>query len=93
MCCAREAGVRRHRISAFRDTPLDSILRALHVKTLFFAGVNADHCVLATLMDASFQGYDTALSTTSAFASVSQYGTRTPCALSEIAYSAFCRFG
>lgn len=53
--------VDKHRISGFWDTPLDSILRALQAKTLFFAGVNADHCVLATLMDASFQGYDTVL--------------------------------
>lgn len=53
--------VDKHRISGFWDTPLDSILRALQVKTLFFAGVNSDHCVLATLMDASFQGYDTVL--------------------------------
>jgi ureidoacrylate peracid hydrolase len=53
--------VDKHRISGFWDTPLDSILRALQVKTLFFAGINADHCVLATLMDASFHGYDTLL--------------------------------
>jgi len=53
--------VDKHRISGFWDTPLDSILRTLSVKTLFFAGINADHCVLATLMDASFQGYDTIL--------------------------------
>jgi nicotinamidase-related amidase len=51
----------KHRISGFWDTPLDSILRTLQVKTLFFAGINADHCVLATLMDASFHGYDTVL--------------------------------
>ena len=53
--------VDKHRISGFWDTPLDSILRALEVRTLFFAGINADHCVLATLMDASFKGYDTIL--------------------------------
>jgi ureidoacrylate peracid hydrolase len=53
--------VDKHRISGFLDTPLDSILRNLTVKTLFFAGINADHCVLATLMDANFHGYDTIL--------------------------------
>ena len=53
--------VDKHRISGFWDTPLDSILRNLRVKTLFFAGINADHCVLATLMDANFYGYDTIL--------------------------------
>ena len=53
--------VDKHRISGFWDTPLDSILRNLGAKTLLFAGVNADHCVLATLMDANFYGYDTVL--------------------------------
>jgi nicotinamidase-related amidase len=53
--------VSKHRISGFWDTPLDSILRNLDVTTLFFAGVNADHCVLGTLMDANFHGYDTIL--------------------------------
>ena len=53
--------VDKHRISGFLDTPLDSILRNLDVSTLLFAGVNADHCVLGTLMDANFKGYDTIL--------------------------------
>jgi nicotinamidase-related amidase len=51
--------VDKHRISGFWDTPLDSILRNLGIRTLLFAGVNADECVLATLMDANFHGYDT----------------------------------
>jgi len=51
--------VDKHRISGFWDTPLDSILRNLRVSTLLFAGINADHCVYATLMDANFHGYDT----------------------------------
>jgi len=58
---ASDIFVDKHRISGFWDTPLDSILRNLNARTLFFAGVNADHCVLATLMDASFCGYDTIL--------------------------------
>ncbi len=49
----------KHRISGFWDTPLDAILRNHGVSTLIFAGVNADHCVLGTLMDANFHGYDT----------------------------------
>jgi len=53
--------VDKHRISGFWDTPLDAILRNLDVTTLLFAGVNADHCVLGTLMDANFKGYDTIL--------------------------------
>ena len=52
--------VDKYRMSGFWDTPLDSILRNLGVATVFFAGVNADQCVLATLMDANFLGYDTA---------------------------------
>ena len=51
--------VDKHRMSGFWDTPLDAILRNLRVDTLLFAGVNADQCVLHTLADASFLGYDT----------------------------------
>jgi nicotinamidase-related amidase len=51
--------VSKHRMSGFWDTPLDSILRNLGVKTLMFGGVNADQCVLHTLADANFLGYDT----------------------------------
>jgi nicotinamidase-related amidase len=51
--------VAKHRMSGFWDTPLDSILRNLDVKTLLFGGVNADQCVLHTLADANFLGYDT----------------------------------
>jgi nicotinamidase-related amidase len=51
--------IEKHRISGFWDTPLDSVLRNLGIRTLLFGGVNADECVLATLMDANFHGYDT----------------------------------
>ncbi len=50
--------VTKHRFSGFWDTELDSILRNMGVRTLFFAGVNADQCVMTTLEDASFLGYD-----------------------------------
>jgi nicotinamidase-related amidase len=53
--------VAKYSMSGFWDTPLDSILRNLGVTTLFFAGVNIDQCVLATLQDASFRGYDCVL--------------------------------
>lgn len=53
--------VDKHRISGFWDTPLDSILRNLNIRTVMFAGINADQCVYATLMDANFHGYDTIL--------------------------------
>jgi nicotinamidase-related amidase len=50
--------VDKYRMSGFWDTPLDSILRNLGRTTLFFTGVNADQCVMATLQDANFLGYD-----------------------------------
>ncbi len=55
-----EAGdirVDKYRISGFWDTPLDSILRNLGTKTIMFAGVNTDQCVLHSLTDANFLGY------------------------------------
>ncbi|HLO49693.1 MAG TPA: cysteine hydrolase family protein [Kamptonema sp.] len=48
----------KYRMSGFWDTPLDSILRNLGKTTIFFGGVNADQCVMATLQDANFLGYD-----------------------------------
>jgi len=50
--------VAKYRMSGFQDTELDSILRNLGVTTLMFAGVNADQCVLCTLQNANFLGYD-----------------------------------
>lgn len=49
--------VDKYRISGFWDTPLDSILRNLGIRTLLFAGVNTDQCVLHSLTDANFLGY------------------------------------
>jgi nicotinamidase-related amidase len=49
--------VDKHRISGFWDTPLDSILRNLDIRTILFAGVNTDQCVMCTLTDANFLGY------------------------------------
>ncbi len=46
--------VDKYRMSGFWDTFLDSILRNLGKISLFFAGVNADQCVMATLQDANF---------------------------------------
>jgi nicotinamidase-related amidase len=50
--------VAKYRMSGFQDTELDSILRNLAVTTVLFAGVNADQCVLCTLQEANFRGYD-----------------------------------
>lgn len=50
--------VDKYRMSGFWDTELESVLRNLDVATLLLAGVNADQCVLATLIDAACVGYD-----------------------------------
>ena len=50
--------VDKYRMSGFWDTPLDSILRNLGIATLLFGGVNLDQCVMCTLQDANFLGYD-----------------------------------
>lgn len=52
-----DIAVDKYRISGFWDTPLDSILRNLGVRTLLFTGVNIDQCVLHSLTDAGFLGY------------------------------------
>ncbi|MEO8922061.1 MAG: cysteine hydrolase family protein [Caldimonas sp.] len=52
-----DINVDKYRISGFWDTPLDSILRNLGTKTLLFAGVNVDQCVMCSLQDANFLGY------------------------------------
>ena len=49
--------VDKYRISGFWDTPLDSILRNHDIRTVLFAGVNTDQCVLHSLTDANFLGY------------------------------------
>lgn len=56
-----DISIDKYRMSGFFDTCLDSVLRNLDIKTVLFAGVNADQCVLATLMDANFLGYDCVL--------------------------------
>ena len=60
----QEAGdiyVDKYRMSGFWDTPLDSILRNLDIRTVLFCGVNLDQCVMATLQDAVNSGYDSIL--------------------------------
>src|SRR5580704_13413178 len=57
----RDIQIVKHRFSAFWDTETDAVLRNLGVKTLFIGGVNLDQCVMTTLEDASFLGYDTVL--------------------------------
>lgn len=51
----------KHRFSAFWDCETDAVLRNLGITTLLIGGVNMDQCVMTTLEDASFLGYDTIL--------------------------------
>lgn len=53
--------VDKYRISGFPGTILDQTLRMNGINTLFFAGVNTDQCVIGTLQDAAFIGYDNIL--------------------------------
>ncbi|KAF9076452.1 Isochorismatase-like protein [Rhodocollybia butyracea] len=43
--------------SAFTETSLNQTLQHLNIDTLFFAGVTANTCVRATVIDAFFHGY------------------------------------
>lgn len=58
---AADVMVHKHRMSGFWDSELDSVLRNLGVTTLLLGGVNADQCVLATLIDGACIGYDVVL--------------------------------
>jgi nicotinamidase-related amidase len=49
--------VKKHRISVFFETSLDTVLRNMEIDTLPFAGVNLDQCVLCTLQEANFRGH------------------------------------
>lgn len=60
-CEAGDIYVDKYRMSGFWDTHLDSILRNMDIKTVLFAGVNLDQCVMATLQDAVNSGYDSIL--------------------------------
>lgn len=68
--------VNKHRFSGFWDTDLDAILRNLGVRTLLIGGVNLDQCVMTTLEDASFLGYDTILVRDCAATTSPDYCTR-----------------
>jgi nicotinamidase-related amidase len=53
--------VDKYRISGFPGSSLDPILRANGINTLFFGGVNTDQCVMDSIHDAAFLGYDNIL--------------------------------
>lgn len=50
--------IEKHNYSGFFGTPLDIILRSIDIKTLFFAGLDADICVRHTVADAFYRGYE-----------------------------------
>src|SRR5258708_23542953 len=45
-------------MSGFQDGEVERILRSLGVGRVMLGGVNEDQCVLCTLQDANFRGYD-----------------------------------
>ncbi len=49
--------VTKHRFNAFRNTDLDTILRANGVRTIVMTGVATNVCVESTLRDGFFNGY------------------------------------
>ncbi|NKK72835.1 isochorismatase family protein [Rhizobium leguminosarum bv. viciae] len=53
-----DIAIAKYSMSGFHDTVLERVLRNLGVTTLLFAGVNADQCVLCTLQDGNFRGFD-----------------------------------
>lgn len=52
-----ELVVTKHHYSAFRETPLDSLLRSRGVRTLALTGVATNVCVDSTLREGFFLGY------------------------------------
>jgi ureidoacrylate peracid hydrolase len=50
--------VRKHRMSSFYSTTLDSILRIRQIDCLIVAGVNTEKCIESTVRDASFRDLD-----------------------------------
>jgi nicotinamidase-related amidase len=49
--------VEKHRLSAFFQTKLESVLRALDAETVLVGGVLTNQCVAATSKDASFRDF------------------------------------
>ncbi len=78
--------VLKHRYSGFRDNEMDQILRRLDIATLFFAGVNLDRCVFATLIDGAFQGFDPILVRDACETPSPDHARRTICELVELLY-------
>ncbi len=52
-----EIDIRKHRFSAFVDTPLDAILKRNGIRTIVFAGVTTHCCIESTARDAAMLDY------------------------------------
>jgi len=50
--------VDKQRFSGFFETDLEQILNRMGIKHLIISGVSTEQCVLATVFDAFFRGYD-----------------------------------
>lgn len=50
--------ISKERITGFYETELDQKLKELGIENIIFAGVNTDQCVLATMADANYRGYN-----------------------------------
>ena len=57
----RDIQIVKHRFSAFWDTETDLVFATSASRRLLIGGVNMDQCVMTTLEDSSFLGYDTVL--------------------------------
>ncbi|KAJ3569767.1 hypothetical protein NP233_g4841 [Leucocoprinus birnbaumii] len=68
------------------QTALDLYLKENGIKTLFFSGVNTDQCVLGTLADAYFRGYDCILVEDAT-------ATTSPCGYENVTYNAGSSYG
>ncbi|KXN90056.1 Peroxyureidoacrylate/ureidoacrylate amidohydrolase RutB [Leucoagaricus sp. SymC.cos] len=68
------------------QSALDLYLRENGIKTLFFTGVNTDQCVLGTLGDAYFRGYDCVLVKDAT-------ATTSPCGYENVTYNAGNSYG
>ena len=51
--------VKKHRNTAFVNTPLDQVLRSSGIKSLVMTGTSTAGCVLATCLDALWYDYYT----------------------------------
>lgn len=53
-----DISVRKVRMTGFYNTDLDNKLKSMGIGKLIFAGVNTDQCVISTMADANFIGYE-----------------------------------